>query len=191
MASDIRIKKIKAVISKRQEGMVVLEDIHDPHNAAAIWRTCDAFGFQKVSLIFEKEKSFNPKITGKTSSGSANKWLSFETYKSTKECIKELKEKNFTIYATVLDKTAKKINQIKFKNNKTAIMFGNEHSGLSKTAIEMADEKIYIPMKGMVQSLNLSVTAAIILYEIDRQRKGLGKITNEESKSLRKKYLLE
>ena len=67
--------KISKVIERRQEGVIVLEDIHDPHNAAAVWRSCDGFGFQKVYLIFEKEKVFNPKKIGKASSSSANKWL--------------------------------------------------------------------------------------------------------------------
>lgn len=164
----VRQVKIERVKNNRQKGVVVLEDIHDPHNAAAVWRSCDAFGIGKVYLIFDKEEKFNPKKIGKASSSSANKWLDFEIFESTEECLKKVKEDGFTIYATVLNEKAKEIGKTKFVP-KAAIMLGNEHRGLSETAIKMADELVYIPMKGMVQSLNLSVTAGICLFEYTRQ----------------------
>lgn len=168
---ETREEKIKRVIDNRQEGIIVLEDIHDPHNAAAVWRTADAFGFQKIYLIFEKEKEFDPNFIGKKSSSSANKWLNFKIFKSTRECFEELKKEGFKTYATVLDKEAKGLTEINLKEKKIAMVFGNEHRGLSEEAVKLADEKIYIPMKGMVQSLNLSVTAAIVMFEANRQRK--------------------
>ncbi len=169
-----RQSKIEEVINKRQEGVIVLEDIHDPHNAAAVWRSCDAFGFQKVYLIFEQEEMFNPKRVGKASSSSANKWLDFEVFKTTSECVAKLKKNGYKTIATVLDKKAKRVEETELTDNKIAVMFGNEHRGLSPTAIKLADEKMYIPMKGMVQSLNLSVTAAIVMYEINQQRQNKG-----------------
>lgn len=167
---ETRAEKISRVVKSRHGGIIVLEDIHDPHNAAAVWRSADAFGFGKVYLIFDKEAKFNPKKVGKESSGSANKWLEFEIFNDTAECYKKLKEEGYTIYATVPNKEAKIIGEIKFKN-KTAIVLGNEHRGLSEKAINLADEKIYIPMMGMVQSLNLSVTAGIVMYEYKRQKR--------------------
>jgi tRNA (guanosine-2'-O-)-methyltransferase len=169
---ETRQEKIERVMNSRHQGVIVLEDIHDPHNAAAVWRSADAFGFGKVYLIFDKETKFNPKKIGKETSGSANKWLQFETFSSTVDCYKKLKEGGYTIYATVLNKEAKTIEGIKFKN-KSVIVLGNEHRGLSEKAISLADEKIYIPMLGMVQSLNLSVTAGILMYEYGRQSQGL------------------
>ncbi len=169
---ETRQEKIDRVIRQRHAGVIVLEDIHDPHNAAAVWRSCDAFGFGKVDLIFEQEKRFNPKKVGRASSSSANKWLDFEIFGSTKECLEKLKQEGYVIYATVLDEKAKSLDKCEFKEKKLAIMFGNEHRGLSETAIKMADEKIYIPMRGMVQSLNLSVTAGIMMLEASRQRLG-------------------
>lgn len=164
---ETRAEKIKRVMENRHEGIVVLQDIHDPHNAAAVYRSCDAFGFGKVYIIFEQEEVFNPKRIGKASSSSANKWLDFEIFKSTKECFAKLKEDGYTIYGTVLDKEAQEIQNTKFKtqNQKVAFVFGNEHRGLTQEAVDMCDEKIYIPMKGMVQSLNLSVTAGICMWE--------------------------
>lgn len=191
MKTDREIKKQK-VAENRQEGIIVLEDIHDPHNAAAVWRSADCFGFQKIYLIFEKEESFNPKRIGKESSSSANKWLDFEIFRSTEECIKKLKADGYTTYATVLDKEAKKLQITNFKLRKTALMFGNEHRGLSEAAIKMADKKIYIPMKGMVQSLNLSVTAGICMWEIMRQRLGGDfSLSKNETTEIKKRWRFE
>ena len=181
--------KLLKVIQQRQEGVIVLEDIHDPHNAAAVWRSCDGFGFQKVYLIFDKEKAFNPKKIGKASSSSANKWLDFKIFKSTKKCLLELKKDGFKIVATVLDKEAINLQSSDFKLQKVAIMLGNEHRGLSETAISLADEKVYIPMKGMVQSFNLSVTAAVVMYEVSKQRgDGDYRLIEEEKKEISKRW---
>ena len=81
-------------MENRHQGIVVLEDIHDPHNAAAVWRSADAFGFGKIYLIFDQEVKFNPKKVGKETSGSANKWLDFEMFNSAVECYKKLKRKD-------------------------------------------------------------------------------------------------
>lgn len=170
MISEHRLNRIKQVATSRQQGVVVLEDLHDPHNAAAVLRTCDAFGVQKVCFIFEKQERYNPKKVGKSTSSSANKWLDFEVFTSTEDCFKKLKKQGYTIVGTVLDEKAKSIIKTKFTNPKTALVFGNEHIGLSQYAIENSDSHIYIPMQGFVQSLNLSVTAAILMYEVFRQR---------------------
>jgi len=184
-AISARQSKIQRMIENRQEGVIVLENIADPHNAAAVWRTADAFGFQKIYLVYSKEKVINPKKIGKAASSSANKWLSFKIFKNIGECYAKLKKDGYQIYATVLDKEAKSLQSSNFqpkadqpladKLHKIALVFGNEHRGLSKEAIKGADEKVYIPMKGMVQSLNISVSAAIIMYEVDRQRFNLPK----------------
>lgn len=174
MPTPERQAKINRVASQRQEGILVLEDIHDPHNAMAVFRSCDAFAFQKVYLIFEKEKKFKPKKIGKQSSSSANKWLDFEIFDSTEKCLSKLKSEGFTTYATALTDKSTNIHETEFNKSKTALMLGNEHRGLSDKALEMADNTIIVPMSGMVQSLNLSVTAAICLYEINRQRRLAG-----------------
>src|SRR5947207_9386127 len=107
MISEKRLSKLKKVAENRQEGLVVvLEDLHDPHNVQAIVRTCDAFGIQDVYLIFEKETPFNPKRVGKGSSSTANKWVDFHIFHSTQECFAALKDEGYTTYATLLDPTA-------------------------------------------------------------------------------------
>lgn len=165
--TDKRVEKVKWVLSKRQPSFrVVIENIHDPHNVSAIFRTCDAAGVPKVSLVYNIEKF--PKI-GKKSSASAFKWIEREKYKSLEECYNQLRKEKFKIYASSLNSNSKKLYELDF-TKKSAIVFGNENRGLSKEAEELADERFFIPMYGMVQSLNVSVSAAITIYEALRQR---------------------
>lgn len=167
-----RKERIETVINNRQQGIiVVLEDIHDPHNAAAIMRSCDAFGIQNVWFIFDKEKPYNPKKIGKASSSSANKWLDFRTFNSMLLCFETLKQEHYKIIGTALTPTATSLLSKKFDEEKIALLVGNEHAGLSEYAVKNADEVIQIPMLGFVQSLNVSVATAIVLWEITRQRK--------------------
>jgi tRNA (guanosine-2'-O-)-methyltransferase len=166
-----RLSKFKQVAEKRQAGLaLVLEDIHDPHNAAAILRTCDGLGIQDVYFIFEKQPAYNPKKIGKVTSSSANKWLTFYIYRSTQECFKALKKKGYTIALTILDEQAEDASKVDLTDKKIALVVGNEHAGVSETAIKLADRKLYLPMAGFVQSFNVSVTTALFLYEIVRQR---------------------
>jgi len=172
-----RIEKIKAVVSKRQPSLkIILENIHDPHNVSAIFRTCDAAGIPKVSLLYNIE-SF-PKI-GKKSSASAFKWIEREKFKSVEECYKQLRSEGYKIYVSSISEGAKDLYEIDF-TEKSAIVMGNEHRGVSKEAEELADEKFYIPMYGMVQSLNVSVSAAITIYEALRQRTAKGMYDKSE-----------
>ncbi len=165
--TEKRINKIRAVVLKRQPSLkIILEDIHDPHNVSAIFRTCDAAGIPKVSLLYNIEKF--PKI-GKKSSASAFKWIEKEKFKSVEECYKQLRLEGYKIYVSSISECAKDLYEIDF-TEKVAIVMGNEHRGVSKEAEDLADEKFYIPMYGMVQSLNVSVSAAITIYEALRQR---------------------
>jgi len=169
-----RENKIRKVLEQRQEGIIVLEDVHDPHNVQAVVRTAEGLGFGKIGLIFEKEEYFNPKRIGKKTSSSANKWVDYQIYRSSKEAFEKLKEEGYEIVVSVLDKEAKSIYKEKFLGKKIALVMGNEHRGVSETAVKMADRKIYIPMEGMVQSFNISVAAGIMMYELSRQRKEEG-----------------
>ncbi|HEY7751989.1 MAG TPA: RNA methyltransferase [Ignavibacteriaceae bacterium] len=175
--TEKRIKKIRNVISARQLSLkLVLENIHDPHNVSAIFRTCDAAGIPRVSLIYNSEPF--PKI-GKKSSASAFKWVEKEKYKSVEECYKKLKDDGFRIYATAISDKAKNIYELDL-TKKAAIVLGNEHRGLSDEALNLSDGQFIIPMYGMVQSLNVSVSAAIAIYEAVRQRIKKGKFNKSE-----------
>jgi len=175
--TEKRIEKITKAITARQQSLrVVIENVHDRHNVSAIFRTCDAVGIPKVSLLYTIEKL--PKLSRITSS-SANKWIESEEFTDTKMCFDSLKKEGFKIYSTILDAKAKSIYDIDF-TDKIAILVGNEHRGVSKEAAELSDGTIYIPMKGMIQSLNVSVATAIVLYEALRQREVKGKYSKSD-----------
>ncbi len=185
-----RIDRIKQVVAHRQSGLIVVfEDLHDPHNVAAILRTCDALGVQTAYLIFEKEKPYNPKRIGKASSSSANKWLNFQTFQSTVDCLRTLKKEGYTIIATALTANAQSLSSTTFSEKKIALLVGNEHAGLSQTAIDMSDKVIMIPMLGFVQSLNVSVATALMLWEITRQRAAQHTLDTKEQKILFEDFL--
>lgn len=175
--TERRKNKIVSVINARQKSLhVVLENIHDPHNVSAIFRTCDSVGVGKVSLLYNQEPF--PKI-GKKSSASANKWIEKEKYKDVKSCFSKLKEEGFKIIVSSISDDSKNIYEFDL-TQKTAIVLGNEHRGVSEEAIKLADEKFIIPMYGMVQSLNVSVAAAVVLYEAQRQRQLKGMYKKSE-----------
>ena len=165
--TEERLQRIISTASARQFSLnVVMENIHDPHNVSAIFRTCDAVGVPKINLLYTLE-SF-PRIS-KTSSSSANKWIDVEKFKNTEECYSNLRSQGFRVYASMLNKNAVNIFDIDL-TQKVALVFGNEKRGVSPEAEKLADETFYIPMRGMIQSLNVSVAAAVTLYEAQRQR---------------------
>ncbi len=165
--TEKRLAKIEKVVRQRQHSLrVVMENIHDPHNVSAIFRTCDAVGVPKVSLLYTIEEF--PKIS-KVSSSSANKWIEKEKFNDTEKCFASLREQGFKIFSTLLDEKAESIYDIDF-TEKVAIVMGNEHRGVSEQAAKLSDKTIFIPMRGMIQSLNVSVATAVILYEAQRQR---------------------
>ena len=184
--TEKRKNKIVSVVNARQKSLrIVLENIHDPHNVSAIFRTCDAVGVLKVSLVYTVEKF--PKI-GKKSSASAFKRVGKEKYKSVEQCYGSLREEGFKIYASSLSEESVSLYDLDL-SEKVAIVLGNEHRGVSDEAANLSDKKFLIPMHGMVQSLNVSVAAAVILYETYRQRcaKGLYKsseFSGEELESM-------
>lgn len=165
--TEERLRKITRVVKSRQFSLnVVLENIHDPHNVSAIFRTCDAVGVPEVSLLYSSEEF--PKIS-KVSSASAMKWVKSKKYTDTAECFETLRERGYKVYATALTEGSTDLYDVDL-TQKVAIVMGNEHRGVSDEAAKLADELISIPMYGMIQSLNVSVATAVICYEALRQR---------------------
>lgn len=178
--TERRKEKIIAVASARQDSLrLVLENVHDPHNVSAVFRSCDAVGIPKVSLIYNIEKY--PKI-GSKSSASAFKWVEKEKYTEVKKCYDHLREEGFTILASSLKANSLNLYELDL-TKKVALVFGNEHRGISDEAETLADNIFYIPMQGMVQSLNISVAAAVTLYEAMRQRMLKGFYNSAKEKS--------
>jgi tRNA (guanosine-2'-O-)-methyltransferase len=172
--SPRRLSRINSVIASRQQGALVLENIHDMHNATAVLRNCDAFGIQRVCLVFSREQRFDPRIFGRRSSSSAHKWLHYSFHDSIEECYSGLHKEGYRILAADFGEDCTSLTETDFLQPLTALVFGNEHRGLTSSARSLADGLFTIPMHGMVQSLNLSVSAALSLYELTRQRRQAG-----------------
>jgi len=171
MITERRREKFLSVLRRRQPALtLVMEDIHDPHNVSAVLRSADAAGLLEVQLVYVDEKF--PKL-GKKSSASAVKWIQRRKFKSIQECYSKLHEEGFTIYATQIGGKSLSIYETDF-TRKVAVVFGNEHRGVSEEAAAQADGLIQIPMMGMIQSLNVSVACAVTLYEAFRQRHHAG-----------------
>ncbi|HVN48998.1 MAG TPA: RNA methyltransferase, partial [Bacteroidota bacterium] len=167
MRSERRMQRLESVLRHRQPDLtVVMENIHDPHNVSAILRSCDAAGAMGVQLVYTD--NVYPKI-GKKSSASARKWVERRQFKNISECYAKLHEEGFTVYATHLAAEAKSPYEVDL-TKKVAIVVGNEHAGVSDEAAQQADGILQIPMFGMIQSLNVSVATAVLLFEVVRQR---------------------
>ncbi len=161
-----RYQRITDVLSKRQTDLTILaEDVYKPHNLSAILRTCDSVGIGKAHAV-------NPTggvPTFSASSSSADKWVELKVYKTIEEATAEIKKQGMTIYAAHFSDKAIDYRKVDY-SKPSCILLGNEKSGVTDKAAELADQHIIIPMLGMVPSLNVSVAAAIILFEAQRQR---------------------
>ena len=167
-----RREKLLSVIKKRQNNLaVVLENVQDPHNISAVMRTCDAVGVQEVYVLNTKiprHKKFGPK-----SSSSAAKWLTIQQFDNVENCFAELRKKYAKILTTHLGTDSIDLYKIDFTGS-IALVFGNEHSGVSDEIRPYADGNFVIPQVGIIRSLNISVACAVCLYEAFRQKKEAG-----------------
>ena len=162
-----RFQKIKDILIKRQPDLtVVLDNVHKPHNLAAIIRSCDAIGISDIHGISSNEQKVGVNL--KSASGS-NHWVNLHIHHSIPNVISELKQSGFSIYAA--NDSAKAIDYRKVDYTKpSVIVLGAELDGISPETLDAVDDEIKIPMQGMVESLNVSVANAVILFEAQRQR---------------------
>lgn len=169
-----RTERIEYVRSQRWPDLeLVLEQIDDPHNIGAILRTCDAVGIKTVHLVYENSKP--PRMAELSSSAmSALKWLEVKKWPKAEDCIADLKSRGLKIKVTALAPAAKAQWEIDWKEP-SAIVMGNESLGISIEFQQAADETVAIPMRGFVQSLNVSVAAAVVMEEALRQRLNVSK----------------
>jgi tRNA (guanosine-2'-O-)-methyltransferase len=160
--------RLKNVLEKRQDDLtVVLENVFDPHNISAVMRTCDAVGIQDIHIL--NTKISKHKKWGARSSSSAAKWLTIHQHTDALACFAELRNKYPLILTTHLSSTAVSLYKIDFRNP-VALVFGNEHDGVSEEIRNLADGNFVIPQVGMIRSLNISVACAVSLYEAFRQK---------------------
>lgn len=166
-----RRARIERVLALRQADLaLVLANIHDPHNVSAIYRSCDAFGVPEVHLYYT-HAAF-PAL-GRKTSASARKWVDTVRHKDRDSLSAALRAKGMRLLATACSPAARPLREWDF-TRPTAVIMGNEHGGVDAELADMADGELYIPMKGMIQSFNVSVAAAVILAEACRQREAAG-----------------
>ena len=158
----------KLVDDRTRHFTFILEDLFHPHNASAILRTCDCFGIQDVHMVENNHQFKNEKDI---SLGSA-KWLNIHHYNdldtSSPTCIDQLKEKGYTIAALNPHKNDILISELPVEH-KTAFVLGAEKNGLSNYSLSNADVHVKIPMYGFTESYNVSVTAALVMYDITQR----------------------
>ncbi|KJF85103.1 tRNA (guanosine(18)-2'-O)-methyltransferase TrmH [Photobacterium phosphoreum] len=165
-----RFQRIHQVLATRQPDLTVcMEEVHKPNNVSAIIRTADAVGVHKVHAVWPKEAM---KVLSHTSAGARN-WVELETHDTMINAISALKAQGMQVLATNLSTTAVDFRDVDY-TKPTAIILGGEKNGITAEALALADQDIIIPMVGMVQSLNVSVASALILYEAQRQRQNAG-----------------
>lgn len=161
-----RFQKIKNILNKRQPDLtVVMDNVHKPHNLAAIIRSCDSVGIGDIYCVSKHE---NIGVNLKPASG-ANHWVNLHIQASIQSTILTLKKKSFSIYAANNSTSAMDFRKIDY-TKPTAIVLGAELDGQSQETLENVDGEINVPMQGMVESLNVSVATAVILFEAQRQR---------------------
>jgi tRNA (guanosine-2'-O-)-methyltransferase len=165
-----RWAKIQKVVSNRTCDVTpVLENIYDRGNISAVFRSSEAFGFQNVHVIEPGEKF---KESQRVTAG-AEKWLDIIRYKQTVTAVAAIRDRGYQILATHLDTKARPLSEMDL-TKPTAIVFGNEKEGISTDMIELCDATVILPMRGFVQSYNISVAAAIAFQTIAGVRERAG-----------------
>lgn len=167
--SETRKQRFDEVIAQRTDHLrVVLENMYQAHNASAVLRSCDCFGIQHVHFI---ENRNHLKISEDVAMGSSN-WLSIhrhnESDNNTLSALKNLKEKGYRIVATTPHKNGHTIETLPV-DKKIALVFGTEIDGISKDVYDLADDFVKINMYGFTESFNVSVCAALCMYELSKR----------------------
>jgi tRNA (guanosine-2'-O-)-methyltransferase len=187
-----RTARIKNVLNNRQPDLtIILENVHDPHNISAVMRTCDAMGVQEVFVLNSRIATHTR--FGKNSSASAADWLTIHQFANTAACFNEVRKKYNKVYATHLGENAHSLYDLNLVEP-VALVFGNEHEGVTADCLSYCDGNFIIPQVGMVKSLNISVACAITLYEAFRQRQiagyysGTSRLPKEQWQALSEKW---
>jgi len=172
--TDHRRQKIDSVLASRQPDLTVLaEHLNKPRNFSAIVRTCDAVGINELHAVPAEE---GMAIHWKTSQG-AEKWMRVYPHDDLQAACRHLKDRGFQLVAAHLSDQATDYRELDY-TIPTALVIGTELFGVSEAALAQSDQQVMIPMKGMTQSLNVSVACAIVLYEAMRQREAAGLFGN-------------
>jgi len=183
LVTGARLRRMDAVIAHRTRSLIpVLEDLADPHNGAAVMRSADAFGCHEVHVIEDR----HPFAVSHRVTRGTHRWLELRKHASTEACLAVLRERGYAVYVAAMDGalTPEQLADVP----KAAIVFGNEHKGVSAAVRAAAAGTYSIPMVGFVESLNVSVASAITLYVASRGRHG--DLSEDERETIRARYLL-
>jgi len=172
-----RYARIRAMLARRQPDLTVcMEQVHKPHNVSAIIRTADAVGVHEVHAVWPENRM---RIMASSAAGS-NSWVQVKTHRTIADAVGHLKGQGMQVLATHLSEKSVDFRDIDY-TRPTCILMGQEKTGITQEALDLADQDIIIPMIGMVQSLNVSVASALILYEAQRQRQNAGMYARDTS----------
>ncbi|MDG1728645.1 MAG: RNA methyltransferase [Algibacter sp.] len=160
--TEHRRQRFAEVLSKRTKHFTVAtEDVYQLHNTSAVIRSCDVFGIQEVNIVEEQ----NSKRIDREIAMGAQKWVDLNRYQTVKDCISDVKQKGYQIVATTPHTNDCELHDFDV-TKKSCFFFGRETEGLSKAVLDEADCYLKIPMVGFTESLNISVSAAIILQHV-------------------------
>ena len=184
-----RLRRIDEVVSKRTRTLaVVLDQLEDAFNMAAVLRTCEAMGVQDVHVVRNPEVAFQP---NSAVTQGCEKWLDIHRHETFEECRAALKAAGFSIWVSAVREGATSVFEMSF-DGKVALVFGNERHGVSAEVQAHADGVFWIPMRGFTQSLNISVAAAAAIthavsWRLERRGPG-GDLTPDEVRALTRKF---
>ena len=184
LLTDDRRTRITQVLQTRSRAVTaVLDGLIDPHNVSAVLRSADAFGVEQVHLI-ERPEPFrvSPRITR-----GAYRWVRVARHRSPEACVSALRARGHRIFVATVDGKVRP--EALAAEPRPALVFGNEHSGASAVMRELADGTYAIPMSGFVQSLNVSVAAAISLFAAMQGRPG--DLDDQAALQLRARYCMQ
>ena len=164
--TEERFSLFRRTLASRTNYMTILaENTFHPHNAAALMRHCEAFGVQQMHTI-ETRCTFDP---SRNISRGSDRWINLVRHQSTAEALAALKAEGYRLVATTPHRESCTPETFDVMKGKFALIFGTEHAGISDEAMEAADEYLRIPMCGMVESLNVSASAAILIYQLTQR----------------------
>ncbi|MEJ1223598.1 TrmH family RNA methyltransferase [Sediminicola sp. 1XM1-17] len=161
ITSERKAKFLKILAQRTNHLTVAIEDVYQMHNTSAVVRSCDIFGIQSVHLI---ESRYGKRLDSEIAMG-AQKWVDVHRYNNTTNCLDQLRDQGYQIIATTPHNDSCMLDEFKL-TGRTALFFGTERDGLSEEVMKRADGFLKIPMVGFTESLNISVSAAIILQSL-------------------------
>ncbi|MCB0635829.1 MAG: RNA methyltransferase [Lewinella sp.] len=169
--TDRRRERLREAAYRRQLNLtVVLENVHDQHNIGAVLRSCDAVGIAEIYVLHNEVGIQHKNLTlGKRTSAGTRRWVDVHYFTDTDACFDKIRTRYDRVYATHMAEDAVGLYELDL-TEAVALVFGNEHDGISQPALDRCDGNFLVPQMGMVQSLNISVACAVTVYEAFRQR---------------------